>query len=272
MANDVSERFVLVVKKIVKEGIAKSIRKVSQSLDYLPQSMSEVIKGKRNVPVEVLQKFISLYNINPLFLFVGEGEIFLDENQKYSFKTLTVVTDIENAERIVHVPRPAQAGYAEDLNDIELVRELPTYTLPDLIYQTGTYRSFDVKGDSMEPTIDENDILVCNFIEPALWETAIRDHHVYVIVTRGDVVVKRVINNLRKHKHLELHSDNESFNMYRVMGNEIQEVWYVRTKISRFRHSKSNALQGFTNEDILALHQTIKIQADIINKMHLQQS
>lgn len=91
-------------------------------------------------------------------------------------------------------------------------------------------------------------------------------------MTRGDVVVKRVINNLRKHKHLELHSDNESFNMYRVMGNEIQEVWYVRTKISRFRHSKSNALQGFTNEDILALHQTIKIQADIINKMHLQQS
>ncbi|MCO6460751.1 MAG: LexA family transcriptional regulator [Saprospiraceae bacterium] len=270
MANDVSERFVLVVKKLVKEGIAKSIRKVSQSLDYLPQSMSEVVKGKRNVPVEVIQKLIYQYNVNPLFLFVGEGEIFLDENQKYSFKTLTLVTDVDNNERIVHVPKPAQAGYAEDLNDIELVRELPTYTLPDIAYQTGTYRSFDVRGDSMEPTLDENDILVCSYLEPSLWETGIRDHHVYVIVTRGDVVVKRVINNLRKHKHLELHSDNESYKMYRVQGSEIQEVWFVRTKISRFRHSKSSMPQGFTNEDIMALHQTIKTQADIINKMHLQ--
>lgn len=267
MANVVSERFVLVVNKLIKDSVVKSARKLSQSLDYLPQSLSEVVKGKRDVPIEVIQRMIARYNVNPLFLFMGEGEIFLDQNKQYSFKTLTLVTDKDNEERIVHVPMPAQAGYAEELNNIEMMRDLPSYTLPDITYQTGTFRSFDVRGDSMEPSIDENDILICSYLEPTLWEISIRDHHVYVIVTRGDVVVKRVVNNLRKHKHLELHSDNESYNMYRVMGNDIQEVWLVRSRISRFKHNRSMPATAFSNEEILALHNTIKAQADVIQSL-----
>lgn len=267
MANVVSERFVLAVRKLIKEGNIKSMRRISQELDYLPQSLSEVTKGKRDVPVEVLQRFISKFNVNPIFLFMGEGEIFLDQDQQYSFKTLTVVTDSDNDERILHVPVPAQAGYAEELNSPEMIRELPTYTLPDITYNSGTYRSFDVKGESMEPTIDENDILVCSYLEPSLWESGIRDHHVYVIVSRGDVVVKRVVNNLRKHKHLELYSDNESYSMYRMYSNDIREVWYVRTKISKFRHSHSAPIQAFTQDEMNALRDTIKAQADLIKAL-----
>ncbi|MBK8602051.1 MAG: hypothetical protein IPN87_02755 [Saprospiraceae bacterium] len=50
MANVVSQRFVLVVNKLIKDSTVKSARKLSQSLDYLPQSLSEVVKGKRDVP------------------------------------------------------------------------------------------------------------------------------------------------------------------------------------------------------------------------------
>jgi len=267
MANVVSQRFVLVVNKLIKDSTVKSARKLSQSLDYLPQSLSEVVKGKRDVPIEVIQKLIARYNVNPLFLFMGEGEIFLDEDNQYSFKTLTLVTDKDNDERIVHVPMPAQAGYAEELNNLEMMRDLPSYTLPDITYQTGTFRSFDVRGDSMEPSIEEHDILICSYLEPTLWESSIRDHHVYVVVTRGDVVVKRVVNNLRKHKHLEMHSDNESYNMYRMQGNDIQEVWFVRSKISRFKHNRSTQQSAFSNEEILSLHNTIKAQADMIIRM-----
>ncbi|HPB53171.1 MAG TPA: peptidase S24, partial [Saprospiraceae bacterium] len=114
MANVVSERFVLAIKKLIKDGNIKSMRRISLELDYLPQSLSEVTKGKRDVPVEVLQRFITRFNVNPIFLFMGEGEIFLDQDQQYSFKTLTIVTDSDNEERILHVPVPAQAGYAEE--------------------------------------------------------------------------------------------------------------------------------------------------------------
>ena len=81
MANVVSQRFVLVVNKLIKDSTVKSARKLSQSLDYLPQSLSEVVKGKRDVPIEVIQKLIARYNVNPLFLFMGEGEIFLDDKR-----------------------------------------------------------------------------------------------------------------------------------------------------------------------------------------------
>ena len=119
----------------------------------------------------------------------------------------------------------------------------------------------------MEPSIEENDMLICSYLEPTLWESSIRDHHVYVVVTRGDVVVKRVVNNLRKHKHLEMHSDNETYNMYRIQGNDIQEVWFVRSKISRFKHNRTQQSAAFSNDEIQALHSTIKAQADMINRM-----
>lgn len=267
MINSISERFLLVVNRLVKENKVKSIRKFCLSLDYLPQSLSAVQKGNRDIPVSVLQKAVSVYKVNPLFLFNGEGEMFLDENHQFAFRTLTLVTNQYNDERIVHVPMPAQAGYAYDLNSLEMMRDLPTYTLPDISYQTGTFRSFDVKGDSMDPGIEDGDKLICSFLEPSHWESSIRDHHVYVVVTRGDVVVKRVINNLRKHNHLEMHSDNEVYSMYRMQGNEIQEVWYVRAKISDFKHHASIPVAGASPEDIQALHQTIKAQATIIEQL-----
>ena len=51
MANVVSQRFVLVVNKLIKDSTVKSARKLSQSLDYLPQSLSEVVKGKRDITI-----------------------------------------------------------------------------------------------------------------------------------------------------------------------------------------------------------------------------
>lgn len=270
MSSIISERFILAVNQLIKENKVKSIRQFCQSINYLPQSISQVIHGQRDVTIDVLRNAIEKYNINPLFLFMGEGSVFIEAEELYNFKTITIVTDRDQNERIVHVPMPAQAGYADGFNNLEMIRDLPSYTLPDITYQTGTYRSFDVKGDSMHPTIEEQEILICSYLEPTLWESAIRDHHVYVIVTHNDVVVKRVINKLRRHKHLELHSDNEAFNMYRVNGNEIREIWFVKSKISKFRHSASPHFQNQHNEDLKAYLQTIQAQADIISTLKLQ--
>ena len=269
MSNVISDRFVMVVNKLIKDNKVRSARQLCISLDYLPQSYTEVVNGRRDVTMEVLRKFIELYNVNPIFLFLGSGAIFLDDDAPYSFKTLTLVTDKENEERIIHVPMPAQAGYADSFNQLEMIKDLPTYTLPDITYQTGTFRSFDVKGDSMYPTIEESDVLICSYIEPNLWESSIRDHHVYVVVTEGDVVVKRVTNNLRKHKHLEMHSDNETFNMYRLFGNEIKEVWYVKAKLSKFKHMESKTAVSISKQDMEDMFRSMQEEMQrIVNPSH----
>lgn len=272
MSSIISERFIMAVNRLIKDNKVKSIRQFCQHINYLPQSMSQVIHGQRDVTIEVLKNTIEKFCINPIFLFMGEGNIYIDQDDHYNFKAITIVTDRNNNERIVHVPKPALAGYADGLSDVEMIKELPTYTLPDLMFQSGTYRSFDVKGDSMSPTIEENDTLICSYLEPDLWETGIRDHHVYVVVTRTDVVVKRLVNNLRRHKHIELHSDNESFQMYRLNGNEIREVWMVRSRLNRFSHSSTGMNTTQYQNELKAYQHTIQAQGQLIETLKNQLS
>ncbi len=240
MSNIVTQRFIKCHDKLREDNRVRSSRQFALSLDYLPQSLSEILKGRRDVTIELLRKAVEKYKINPVYIYTGEGPMFMSEESDNSFRVLTIVTNSDEDERIVHVPVPAQAGYASDMSDPTFIQELPTFTLPDYKYKVGTHRAFDVAGDSMEPTMFEGDKVVCSYLEPTLWETAIKDNYVYVIVTRADVVVKRVVNRLKAEKQLKLFSDNAYYEPYTVNIGDIREIWYVRAKISPFLPSPDN--------------------------------
>ena len=203
MNSVVTQRFIKCHDKLKEEKRIRSSRQFAMSLDYLPQSLSEILKGRRDVTIELLRKAIEKYQMNPVYIYTGDGPMFMTEEDHKSFRVLTIVTNGADDERIVHVPIPAQAGYAGEMANPTFVQDLPSFTLPDYKYKVGTHRSFDVAGDSMEPTLFEGDKVVCSFLEPTLWENSIKDNYVYVIVTRGDIVVKRVFNKLKEEKLLE---------------------------------------------------------------------
>ena len=165
------------------------------------------------------------------------------------------------------VPVPAQAGYAGENTDPTFIQDLPTFTLPDYKYKVGTHRSFDVSGDSMEPTLFEGDKVICSYLEPTLWESSLKNNYVYVMVTRGDVVVKRVTNHLKEEKQVELVSDNEFYEPYRLNIGEIQEIWYVRAKISPFLPSPVN-LQNIMRTEIRELKTIINNQSRLISNLN----
>lgn len=54
----------------------------------------------------------------------------------------------------------AQAGYTGRFADPVYIHELPCYSLPDFKFKTdGTMRSFEVSGESMEPTLNQGILL-----------------------------------------------------------------------------------------------------------------
>jgi hypothetical protein len=236
-------------------------------LEYLPQSLSEILKNRRDVTIELIRKAVEVYKMNPVYLFSGEGPLFMKEDDHKNFKVLTIVTDTQNDERIVHVPIPAQAGYASESSDPVFVQELPTYTLPDYKYKVGTHRSFDVSGDSMEPTLFEGDKVVCSYLEPSLWESSLKDSYVYVLVTKGDVLVKRVQNRIRDEKCINLISDNAYYEPYEVKISDVVEIWYVRAKISPFLPSPSN-VKNMIKGEMDDLRKTIQNQSKIIENLY----
>lgn len=266
MPSIVSNRFIECIKLLLSEGKVRSRRQFALSLDFHPQNLAEICRGKRDVPIELLRKAIEVYRMNPLYLYSGEGSIFLDNTGRDSFRVLTVLVDQDDTERIVHVPIPAQAGYTEQIIDEVFLQNLPSYSLPGTAYQAGTFRSFDVSGDSMEPTLREGDKVICSYLDPSYWTTSIRDHHVHVIISRGSVVVKRVINNIQKHRHLMLLSDNDFYKSYRVNINDIREVWYVKSVLSSFSHLPTHVREP--DAPFQHLKETIDHQTTLIKDLH----
>lgn len=267
MNSVVTQRFIKCHDKLREQNQVRSSRQFALSLKYLPQSLSEILKGRRDVTIELLRKSVETYKINPVYIYTGEGPMFMsEEDHKGGFRVLTIVTNTQEDERIVHVPVPAQAGYAGQMTDPTFIQDLPTYSLPDYKYKVGTHRSFDVAGDSMEPTLFEGDKVICSYLEPTLWASSIKDNYVYVVVTRGDVVVKRVSNFLKAEKQLELISDNTFYEPFRMELGDIREIWYVRAKLSPFLPSPQN-IKNYLHVEIQELQNTIQHQSKLIENL-----
>ncbi len=266
MKNVVSQRFIKCHDKLKAEKRIRSSRAFAMSLDYLPQSLSEILKGRRDVTIELLRQAIATYKLNPVYLFTGDGPMFMTEESNQNFRVLTTITTPDAEELIVHVPLPAQSAYAGELGDPTFVESLPTYSLPDYKYKVGTHRSFDVPGNSMEPTLFEGDKVVCAFLEPTLWQSGIKDNYAYIIVTRSDVVVKRVRNHIASTKELEVISDNSFYETYRIPLSDLREIWYVRARITPFLPSPQN-IQRYVHDEMSELKATIAQQGKLINRL-----
>jgi hypothetical protein len=192
-----------------------------------------MVAGRRDVPLEIIEKAVGTFRFNPLFLFSGNGPFFCNpEDDGLRLRNLTVLTDHKGNERIVHVPFTAQAGYGKLLDDPVFMQDLPSYQLPDPQFRSGTYRSFEISGTSMEPTFRSGDIVIASFIEPRYWDQAIKNHQLFILVTSEEVVIKRLINKIKSDKLIECQSDNPLFDTYGIDASQILEVWKVRMKMT----------------------------------------
>jgi transcriptional regulator with XRE-family HTH domain len=98
MSSIITQRFIHCHNKLKEENRVRSSRQFAMALEYLPQSLSEILKGRRDVTIDLLRKAVEVYKINPVFLYTGEGPLFMSEDNRQDFRTLTVVTDPQNDE------------------------------------------------------------------------------------------------------------------------------------------------------------------------------
>jgi len=240
MPNNITKRYLECYNELIAKKKVKNGRQFSLSLNFAPQSWSKIQNNERQVTIDLIHKAVIKYKFNPVYIFTGVGEKFLN-NTDNNGGILAVTVDKDNKERIVHVPRTAKAGYLDQSGQPVFMKNLKTYTLPGNHFNMGTFRSFEVEGDSMEPTLKSGDIVICSYVEnPVLWETNIRDGYVYVIITKDDIVVKRVINRLKTDNVLELHSDNKHYPPVIVHFRDIKEIWTVKMKLSIFANLKTD--------------------------------
>lgn len=224
------------------------MRNISNNLRYLrrnkgltQQQFADMMEIKRSLVgayeedraeprYDLLKKFAEFY------------ELSIDElinekiNEKWKPKTkadpsnirvLSVSVNQEGRENIELVPVKASAGYLNGYSDPEFISELPKFSLP--ILKQGTFRAFEIKGDSMLP-LESGTIIIGEYLEN--WMD-VKPGETYVFVTKTDgVVYKRAGNRFRENKSLKLISDNNIYEPYSIQAEDILEIWKAKAFIS----------------------------------------
>ncbi|WP_435261024.1 S24 family peptidase [Tenacibaculum sp. nBUS_03] len=177
---------------------------------------------------DVLTAIINEFNINPDYLF-GKSDIMLTSEVKntptYSGVPQVVSVNDSGNENVIYVPVQARAGYLNGYGDSSYIEQLPSFHMPHL--NNGTFRCFEVQGNSMVRTFFDGDLVFGKYVENL---NDIKDGRIYIIVSKNDgIVLKRVINRIQERGKLILKSDNKDGNypMYTINAEEIMEVWYV---------------------------------------------
>ncbi len=142
-------------------------------------------------------------------------------------KVLAITVDEQGSEYIDLVPLKAAAGYLNGYADPEFVEELPRFRLP--ILAPGTYRAFEISGDSMLP-VQHGSIIIGAYVESA---GHIRNGRTYIVVSRREgVVYKRLFDQRDKDGTLILQSDNPGYPPYSIPADEVLELWEARAYIT----------------------------------------
>lgn len=154
------------------------------------------------------------------------------------------------------VPVKAAAGYLAGYEDPAYVDELNTFTLPMLA--PGSYRAFEIVGDSMLPT-PSGSVIVGERVEDL---EEVKPNYTYVVISRKEgIVYKRVLKNTRTKNKLTLVSDNPEFQPYQVDAGDVLEMWKATMVIS-----KANIQQRWDVNQLASLVSDLHAQVNQLKK------
>jgi transcriptional regulator with XRE-family HTH domain len=151
------------------------------------------------------------------------------KSQGSNLRILSISVDASDNENIEMVPVKASAGYLNGFSDPQYIKDLPKFQLPLPALKQGTFRAFEITGDSMLP-IQPGSVIIGEYMDN--WNE-VKTGETYIIISKNEgVVYKRAGNRFKENKELKLVSDNKVYDAYMVPADDILEIWKAKAYIS----------------------------------------
>lgn len=166
--------------------------------------------------LEVLENVCSIFKLTLDELLLqelsSEGDNYLSKRRK--------LKSAAELNEITFVPVKAAAGYLAGYDDPEFIDELNSFTLPML--GSGSYRAFEIVGDSMLPT-PSGSVIIGSKLESI---EDVKASQTYIVVNRQDgIVYKRIEKTGKNRARITLVSDNQHYPPYTVNLEDVAEIW-----------------------------------------------
>ncbi len=220
--------------KYLRKGRGLTQEQFAEKLGIKRSLVGAYEEGRAEPGLQNLQKMSALFEVS-IDNLIAENyadpgtrkNVFHKDIAAKNLRVLSITVDKDDKENIVLVPQKAAAGYLNGYADTEYVAELPKFYLP--ILNNGTYRAFEIHGDSMLP-LQSGTIIIGKYVED--WNF-IKDGKTFILVTKEEgIVYKRVFNHIQNKNLLTLVSDNPGYSPYDIKTEDLIEVWEATAFIS----------------------------------------
>lgn len=228
-----------------------SQQKLADDLGTPRTTLGDYERGKTEPNLEMLVKMAEYFDLK-IDALIREDLSHRDYEilRNRHFKVLAISTDHENRENIELVDTKAEAGYLESFSNPEYIRDLPKIYLPKI--PEGTYRGFEIHGDSMLP-MESGSVVICSYIEKL---AQVKNDKTYVIVSKSDgLVYKRTYVN-QETLSITAVSDNLVYPPYEIPFEEVAEIWQYYAHVS-FSDAK-NQMETTIEHRLIEMHKDIK--------------
>lgn len=257
ITDDINDRFLKAYKKLKEEGEAPSQSDIARYLGKSPASITEIMKGRNNVGVDVLHYLFKDFNLSPDYIFFGKGDIKNERDKNESTPNLStqstpkgqntkneryknqpsasliqepsVITPDDGKSNIVMLSSKAAAGLPANLDNVEYFNAQPHFHFPSLPDVGVPYISIEADGDSMHPTVKHRDWVIG---ERLLDLNNLKEGYVHIIVTTEGTAIKRLLNRIEQRKKVVCKSDNWSYPTYEVEIADVLAIYRAKYKFS----------------------------------------
>jgi len=218
-------------------------------------------------------------DLNPDWIFTGRGAMLHSKEETLApymaqesfskpsseqvsgknLRVLCITNDSSGNENVEVVNTKAAASYIDNIQEPQFLSSLPKISLPGNVFRGGTFRAFEVKGNSMEPTIQQGSWVIGQYVQD--WLT-LKDDYIYIVVMQDAILIKRILNRIDKRQGLVLKSDNREYENKNIDIDEVKELWLLKAEM---RYDFKNP----SKEMYLQLQHLMADVEDIKNKIGL---
>ena len=88
-------------------------------------------------------------------------------------------------------------------------------------------------GRLQDVLVGEGDFVKAKFLPPVHWRDKLRQHEVFIVVTKDGVVCKQLAEHDATTGNIRLHSFNDLYQDYTINLTDVLELWYYKGFYSR---------------------------------------
>ncbi len=240
--------------KVVREELGFTQSEFALQLDA-GRSTADIERGKKKITGKIIAELLKQHSINPLWMYGFSFNKHIEVMGQTSPKVIAL--DAHERENMLMVPVRASAGYADNVMDIDWYESLPTFNIPLPQYNDGSFRAFQVEGDSMQPVLRSKEWVMAKAVESV---RLANDDRIHVVVTCNSVVVKK-LEKVAGQSYVNLISLNPEYPNIEQSIDGISELWEVNSHLSFDLDEPSQ------NDAITSLQQGLESLKIEINKL-----